>query len=299
MLKTKIRKILEKKLGIEEIRDMISTMHYFLNEFVDITSIPPTKNPDLRIMQQCDAVLLSIFDAVCKKYNLTYWLDSGTLLGAFRHKGFIPWDDDMDVAMLRADYNKLLGILEKELLPFGIELYPNHAPHSIGIGYKHLKTGIWLDVFPIDVYTSKKALEETHDELRKKAKMYQSFFFSKKNTLKDSSFFDSYRESLLNEDGNYNIYYHCLEFSINRTLLFCEGDIFPLGNLVFEGKSYPVPRDCNSYLELMYGNYMSLPHCGVLIHDMGRGNLHTWAKANGINMEVVKKELSDILNALG
>lgn len=62
-------------------------------------------------------VLIIIAD-ICKKYNIPYFADSGTLIGAVRHKGFIPWDDDIDIALLRSDYNRLLQILPDEL-PYG------------------------------------------------------------------------------------------------------------------------------------------------------------------------------------
>ncbi len=59
--------------------------------------------------------LLSDIDAVCQKYNLQYFAGWGTMLGAVRHKGFVPWDDDMDIMMKRSDYNKLMSVLPKEL----------------------------------------------------------------------------------------------------------------------------------------------------------------------------------------
>lgn len=58
--------------------------------------------------------LLVKFDSVCKKHNIKYYLYGGTLLGAIRHKGFIPWDDDIDVVIFREDYNKLIDIAESE-----------------------------------------------------------------------------------------------------------------------------------------------------------------------------------------
>lgn len=55
------------------------------------------------------------FDAICKRHHIRYWLIGGTLIGAARHQGFIPWDDDMDVQMLREDYLKMIEILPREL----------------------------------------------------------------------------------------------------------------------------------------------------------------------------------------
>ena len=59
---------------------------------------------DLRKAQLIMLDILLEFDRICKKYNINYWIDSGTLLGAKRHSGFIPWDDDIDVCMLEVEY---------------------------------------------------------------------------------------------------------------------------------------------------------------------------------------------------
>ena len=67
----------------------------------------------LRQVQLIQLEILKDFVKVCNKYNLQYFLDGGTLLGAVRHKGFIPWDDDLDVAMPRKDYDKFCKIASR------------------------------------------------------------------------------------------------------------------------------------------------------------------------------------------
>lgn len=110
--------------------------------------------------------LLAKLQSVCKKYNLTVLADSGTLLGAIRHKGFIPWDDDIDVVMLRKDYDVLLSVADKEFKdPYFFQTAYSeknyiraHAQlrnsNTTGCTIPDLTTsynkGIFIDIFPLD-----------------------------------------------------------------------------------------------------------------------------------------------------
>ncbi len=101
---------------IEYKQDIIS------NYYMDITKAKQAKG-NLREFQLKDVELLKKFVSVCEKRKLTYWLDFGSLLGAVRHKGFIPWDDNIDVSMSDADFIRFKSIVKEE---FGenIELIP-------------------------------------------------------------------------------------------------------------------------------------------------------------------------------
>ncbi|EXY98301.1 licD family protein, partial [Bacteroides fragilis str. 3998 T(B) 4] len=69
----------------------------------------------LRKQQERMFEMLCVIDDICVKNEINYWLSGGTLLGAVRHGGFIPWDDDLDIQLMKDDYNKLLGLLKTEL----------------------------------------------------------------------------------------------------------------------------------------------------------------------------------------
>lgn len=109
--------------------------------------------------------LLAKFDEVCKKYNLTYFAEYGTLLGAVRHKGFVPWDDDIDINMFRDDYMKLLEIAPYEFTePYILQNTYNglivqafsklRDSRTTGIEYTDMdidfNQGIFIDILPLD-----------------------------------------------------------------------------------------------------------------------------------------------------
>lgn len=121
---------------------------------------------DFRRMQLVQLELLVDFDRVCRKHSIDYVISSGTMLGAVRHKGYIPWDDDADIMMLREDYEKFKTVMN-DLNP-AICFFQDHTTDPeyrwgygklrktgteyVRIGQEHLKckTGIFVDIFPYD-----------------------------------------------------------------------------------------------------------------------------------------------------
>lgn len=122
---------------------------------------------DMIKIRKMQMEMLLEFDRICRKNNLKYVLFAGTLLGAVRHKGYIPWDDDIDVAMLRSEYEKFCSIVNREmdLDKYFFQSYktdPNYRwawgrilknnTEYIREGHEKLKqkTGIFIDIFPLD-----------------------------------------------------------------------------------------------------------------------------------------------------
>lgn len=114
-------------------------------------------------LQQEELRLLLAFDSLCKQHRLRYSLQAGTLLGAIRHKGFIPWDDDVDVSMPRPDYERLLSL--SDAVPAPLSLVTPHnsafplpfakivttsvrAQEEVAEGV--LEECLWIDIFPMD-----------------------------------------------------------------------------------------------------------------------------------------------------
>lgn len=122
---------------------------------------------DLRILQINLLEMLIEIDRICRKHNIKYSLDGGTLLGAIRHKGFIPWDDDVDIIMRREEYQRFYKAckLEIDKNRFFLQEYRTDKAYRWGyakmrrkgtefirLGQEHLKnrTGIFVDIFVVD-----------------------------------------------------------------------------------------------------------------------------------------------------
>lgn len=290
-----VQRVGQKILGISNYKEEIDTLYYYLNRYVDITALPKTDNEGLRNLQTCDVALLKVFDKICFKYNLTYWLDYGTLLGAIRHKGFIPWDDDTDVAMMRADYNKFMHIAERELVPYGISVKEEHG--RIGVGFMHDKTGIWLDIFPVDTLYTNKTIGNVKLELDKLYDKYLKYYTrklineNKHNVTQIKN--DIYKDY---QEGDNVIYISCPEFPGSWQGI-SHNEIFPLKKMQFENYEFNVPNEYKLYLKELYGeNYMSFPRTGIERHgeSTGRLPLGKWAQMHNVDMN----EIYDILNKI-
>lgn len=116
-------------------------------------------------VKRIETNILKNIDDYCSRHGLRYVVDYGTLLGVIRHKGFIPWDDDIDIVMPREDYEKLIRLSEQEPIGEFITLHYNKATHgevpyikaeddrTIVIAENRLPKyhrGIWVDIFPVD-----------------------------------------------------------------------------------------------------------------------------------------------------
>lgn len=134
-------------------------------------------NSELRKLQLVELSIMKLFAEICDKHHLRYYLVGGTMLGAVRHKGFIPWDDDMDVGMPRPDYEKFLTIVRDEL-PEGYSFlnykqdkdYKRYFSRLVDTNVKvynasntnTIVESAWLDIFPFDGMPSNKLGQKIH-----------------------------------------------------------------------------------------------------------------------------------------
>ena len=298
-----IKYAFEKLTGKAQIKDNIDTLFYLFNRYADIGKFPKAEG-NLRKLQLCDTELLKVFDAVCKKHEFTYWIDWGTLLGAVRHKGFIPWDDDMDVTMPREDFDKAMEVLPEEMKKYGIVVSEfKDWPYAVfGFSYRHEETGIWLDVFPADFYYAENDSQEEKNKLKALLEKYRKYYL--KRRLKDN------KESVLGEKDRLLSEYtkspertkgymtDDLEFEPNVFLQDMD-NVFPLSTTEFEEFTVPVPNNLDKYLRVQYGDtYMQFPRSGIEHHGSDKNKLSDWAEVHGVDMDEVIQELKSIEAAI-
>lgn len=234
---------------------------------------------------------------ICDKYGIKYFLIGGSLLGAVRHNGFIPWDDDMDIGFLRDDYERFLLICKTELgqdysllttdeekygLPFAkiqllntVWLEKNAPQYACG-------NGIYVDIFPIDRIPDSVVERKTHEVLS----LVYRYALLKKCGYNDSNKNETLEKKTIKAIVKGYSTIHSKSFLIKRlqriatyynkrdTQLYQNTgtaykygkEIFPeeclsgeLPELVFEGMFFKCPKQPERILQMLYGDYLALP----------------------------------------
>ena len=284
------------KTGKRKRDEEIKTIYYILNNYTDITFFPKAKG-NMKTLQENNLLMLKMFDKIAKKEGWTYWLDYGTLLGAIRHKGFIPWDDDMDIGMPREDYEKMLIKLPEYFNKMDLKMTfsINPGTNAVGIGIDHENTGIFCDIFYYDSCCCQNQDIVNGTLLRKIYKMHNYFLAHKKSSKKKIK---KHFMKLFSIDGESNVFFISPETYCRKLYVFSIKDIFPLKNILFEDKLFPVPNNYLKFVKSYYGeSYMEYPHSGVCHHG-GTGSrppLADWATINNVNINELRlKIISEI-----
>lgn len=247
------------------------------------------------------AVLLDLlikFDGVCKKYGLTYYLTDGTLLGAVRHKGFIPWDDDIDVSMPRDDYEKLQTLGYEFSDPYFLQTpytdknyfysfikirNSNTTGLSKAFQYQGFNDGLFLDVLPIDevepkqgelVYKRIKQLTVGNSAYMKlsnpnysKEELVEIGKIANVNPLQSYNEIQRLASMFNGSRQNYVSHWVTTMDPFQKKVWFSE-DFDNTIEWEFEGLGFPIPCGFHRYLSLYFGEYMQLPPVEL------RGNRH-------------------------
>ena len=251
-----------------------------------------------RKMQLTELDMLAEFDRVCRKNNINYVLFGGSLLGAVRHKGYIPWDDDADIAMLREDYDefkKHLGELDPSVCYFqdhdtdteyrwGYGKLRRTGTKYVRVGQEHLKckTGIFVDVFPMDDIPKSvigQILQDRHcfclrkilwsEVARVNLKGFWKIWFSILSKIPVSVPFHGFEKYARKSKNTSPKRVRCLSFPATGTLYkknpIRERYGMPKewftdrAEYEFEGKSFFSSRDYDTVLKYIYGDYMKIP----------------------------------------
>lgn len=245
---------------------------------------------DLEESKKIELDILSYFARFCEEHNLRYFLAYGTLIGAVRHKGFIPWDDDVDLQMPREDYERLIEIFnDKKEIDYLSLIAPEDkiSRHSIvkiidtrtvkiekSVDYKNGYLGIDIDVFPLDGQPSDAAdYSKWYDKLNKiynlytinildtagsfKRKVYVNavrVLFNKNRLIKKA---DKLHAKYPYKDSQYVGTVACAFNSPKNRAEKKHFDDFVM--LEFEGQSFRAPIGYKEILTATYGDYMKLP----------------------------------------
>lgn len=254
------------------------------------------KQEEITKLQNVQLELLEEVHRICEKYNIKYYMIAGTLLGAVRHKGFIPWDIDIDIAMYREDYLKFKSVCGKEksnvfdYFDYTVIKKYNH-PHAMvckknteivfkydRFNTRHKCHGIHLDIFPLDNAPEKELLKEKQRNklyrIRRLKQFRVPYTYSKNKWKRRIHYLISdlliwipidkinhYEQKIMQTYNNEEAEYTCSmasKYEYKKECLLKEIYGEPV-LLEFCGKEYYAPQKYKEYLRLIYGEYMKLP----------------------------------------
>jgi len=253
-----------------------------MTETEELREIYNPNGSELRTLQLKMLDILITVASICDKYEIPYWISGGTLLGAVRHGGFIPWDDDIDIELLRPDYKKLLKILPKEL-PCDLYLQtPKEKSYRLlfskvrdrhSIVYseeedmaRYKEKGIFIDIFPEErsYRWMKNIVDFFYGRAFRRLKRGRPF-----HSLK---YFFEYVTSLflypigivligisrticaITKPDNI-LHSYGIGNSTNHNAKY----MFPVSKIKFEGKEFYAPKEPDTYLRKQYGDYTTIP----------------------------------------
>lgn len=252
------------------------------------------KELNLKEIREVQLGILDYIKAICDKNNIDYYLISGTLLGAVKYKGYIPWDDDVDICLFREDYLKLIDLIDKDnndnyqmLSIYNIKDYYYTFAKVVSRKTKLIENareikdmGVYVDVFPIDYY------DGNYNKFRKRLKFLNNMATKRyqiKNNIEKSINLDvkvvkpkfwTLRKFIYNTIDiisrplGYKFWVKMYDKQISksnsgenivigsRTLPTFRTDMFSKKALYnFEGKKYTSIKDSDAYLTKVYGDY--------------------------------------------
>ncbi len=252
----------------------------------------------LRDIQLAELKILKEIKRVCSQNNITWWIDFGTLLGAARHKGFIPWDDDIDICMMRDDFANFIDIFNKHTsdkhLKAGLYTSDSGIYNMIKVSHQEIPN-LFIDIFPVDLrYQTMDDAQKLDFSKKLRAQVLKNAKLKKKSKTPEEFFekiIQSRNETISNLKPNNKItkptifygleYYH----STHLYNAFDYDTIFPLQDIEFEDEMFPSVAKPDLYLTYTFGDYMQLPK---ILH------IHTNMKKMPIdNIIKIKKYVSE------
>ena len=297
-MKLKIKKLSE---VINMQNKKIKTLQFIVNNCCNICEFPQATGI-LRKNQLANVKFLSILVFLFAKYKINYWLDFGTCLGAVRHKGFIPWDDDIDIGMIREDYNRIIPCLKEEFREFDIDVNLGNSAYNeystLRLIYK--QSGIQVDIFAYDKFYKAEISEDEKLALNDKInlghsilyKKYMNDFFKGKSAYPMDIIENIVKSEILDNysPANNGILFRSIDFGYERLKLnkiFEYSDIFPLAKIVFEGIVLPIPGNAEEFLKKNYGDYYLFP--GII-----KSHKDISSRMNNINLDAEIQNLEFI-----